>query len=317
MTFKKRLNRAFEEMMEYRNAVGYATATYRSSVPPFIDFCVERYPEADLITSGMLDEWLAFYQYSNNSQAAFLSLLREYTKYLNFLGYSDFIPDDDYTVKRTAYTPYLFTDEELSQLFNTVDSYTGTTSGKRFLPELILPVYTRFLYCCGLRPQEVPSLLAEDIDLETGDIYIRQSKRHKDRHIIMSEDMRLLCRQYDLVAGKRKWFFQKWDGSPYKVSWYNQIWRNLICKSGVAWRGTPRPYDLRHAFASRNIIRWLNDGKDIMELLPYLSAYMGHAELTSTLYYIHLLPENLRRSKSIDWDLLSRIYGKEAPEDED
>lgn len=54
-----------------------------------------------------------------------------------------------------------------------------------------------------------------------------------------------------------------------------------------------------------------------MELLPYLSAYMGHSELTSTLYYVHLLPENLRRSKGVDWDFLSRVYGKEVPEDED
>ena len=54
-----------------------------------------------------------------------------------------------------------------------------------------------------------------------------------------------------------------------------------------------------------------------MELLPYLSAYMGHSELTSTLYYIHLLPESLRKSKAVDWDLLSRVYGKGVPEDED
>ena len=96
-----------------------------------------------------------------------------------------------------------------------------------------------------------------------------------------------------------------------------QLWRNLISKSGILWKGTPRPYDLRHAFASRNIIRWINNGKDVMELLPYLSAYMGHSELTSTLYYIHLLPENLRKSKAVDWDLLSQVYGKGVPEDED
>ena len=54
-----------------------------------------------------------------------------------------------------------------------------------------------------------------------------------------------------------------------------------------------------------------------MELLPYLSAYMGHSELTSTLYYAHLLPEKFRRAKGIDWDLLSRVYGKGVPDDED
>lgn len=74
---------------------------------------------------------------------------------------------------------------------------------------------------------------------------------------------------------------------------------------------------LRHAFASRNIIRWIDAGRDVMELLPYLSAYMGHSELTSTLYYVHLLPEKLRRSKGVDWDFLSSIYGKGVPDDED
>ena len=87
--------------------------------------------------------------------------------------------------------------------------------------------------------------------------------------------------------------------------------------SGISWRGTPRPYDLRHAFASRNIIRWIDSGRDVMELLPCLSAYMGHSELSSTLYYVHLIPERLRKSKGIDWDLLTRICGEGVPEDED
>ena len=250
MTFSERLNNAFAEMMDYRESVGYATATYRSSVPPFINFCSERYGCADHITSTMVDEWLSFYPYSTNSRAAFISLLREYTKYLNFLGHDDFIPDEDYAVKRIAFQPYLFTDKELSGLFVTVDSYTGATCGKRYLPEVVLPVYSRMLFCCGMRPQEPPALRANDVNLETGDIYIRQSKRHKDRHIIMSSDMLDLCRRYDTFAGDREWFFQKWDGTPYETSWYNQMWRRLLSLSGIGWRGTPRPYDLRHAFLS-------------------------------------------------------------------
>ena len=310
MTLDKKLNDAFEKMMKYRQSIGYATATYRSSVPPFINFCVKNHPLSARITQEMVDEWLAYYPYTVNSKAAFISLLREYTKYLNFLGYDDYIPDDNYVVKRIAFNPYLFTDDELFRLFKTIDSYIGKTCGKRYQPEVVPPVYSRLLYCCGLHPQEPPAIRTEDVDLVTGDVYIRQSKRHKDRHIIMSDDMRALCQKYDYVAGKRQWFFQKWDGTPYETSWYNQVWRNLISKSGISWKGTPRPYDLRHAFASRNIIRWINSGKDVMELLPYLSAYMGHSELTSTLYYIHLLPESLRKSKAVDWDLLSQVYGK-------
>ena len=77
-----------------------------------------------------------FFSYSDNGRAVFFSLLREFTKYLDFLGYEDFIPGDDYTVKRTA-----------------------------FYPEMILPVYSHLLYCCGMRPQETPLLRMEDVNL--------------------------------------------------------------------------------------------------------------------------------------------------------
>lgn len=205
MTFEKRLRDSFEQMMAYRNAVGYATATYRSSVPPFIDHCARNYANGTVITQEMVDSWFTSYPYSVNSRAVFISLLREYTKYL----------------------------------------------------------------------------------------------------------------RYDSLVGERGWFFQKWNGGPYETSWYNQMWRRLLKRSPSVWRGVPRPYDLRHAFASRNITRWMETGKDVMELLPYLSAYMGHSGLTSTLYYIHMLPEKLRSSAKIDWEKLSLIYGKGVSEDED
>lgn len=84
MTFEERLRDSFEQMMTYRYAVGYATATYRSSVPPFIDHCARNYADSTVITQEMVDNWLTSYPYSVNSKAAFISLLREYTKYLHF-----------------------------------------------------------------------------------------------------------------------------------------------------------------------------------------------------------------------------------------
>ena len=49
MNDKIRLADAFEQMLSYRKAVGYATATYRSSIPPFISFCAEKYPDAHVV----------------------------------------------------------------------------------------------------------------------------------------------------------------------------------------------------------------------------------------------------------------------------
>lgn len=312
MNFITGLENSFEQMMHFREAVGYATATYRSSVPPFISFCGDRYPEAVYITQEMVDAWLSVYPYSSNTKAVFISLIREYTKFLCFLGRDDFIPDDDYSTKRLPYHPFLFSDHELNTFFRSIDSYTGSTCRKRYLPEMVLPMYSRMLYCCGMRPQEPPAILRRDIDLNTGDVYIRQSKRHKDRHIIISEDMRVLCSRYDELAGERDWFFQIWDGSPYTTKWYYNCFIRCWELSGLSGSGVPRPYDLRHAFSSRTLMHWINNGRDVMELLPYLSAYLGHSELTSTLYYIHLLPDKLRKSSNIDWERFSVIYGRES-----
>ena len=35
---------------------------------------------------------------------------------------------------------------------------------------------------------------------------------------------------------------------------------------------------------------------------------MGHVTLEETLYYVHLLPERLKSSPGINWDMLSGIY---------
>lgn len=52
----------------------------------------------------------------------------------------------------------------------------------------------------------------------------------------------------------------------------------------------PRLYDLRHTFATHRLYQWVKEGKDINACLAYLSGYMGHSNLESTAYYIHLLP---------------------------
>lgn len=43
-------------------------------------------------------------------------------------------------------------------------------------------------------------------------------------------------------------------------------------------------------------------------MLPYLSAYMGHTQFDDTAYYIHLLPEKLRKSPAIDWKKFEKIF---------
>lgn len=305
------LEEYFLKMLDFRAAAGYATATYRTTIMPFIDFCVSRYQDSETITMEMVDNWLCYKGYSVNTQAAFIACLRQYCRYINFLGKNAYIPDDDYTLKRIPYEPYMFTDEELVALFNAIDGYKASTNNGKYRPELVLPPMFRMMYCCGMRPSEPLHIKCEDINLDTGDIYIRETKRHKDRHVIMSADMLELCQQYDSLAGRRTWFFEH-NKTPYGRKWMTAQFGHCWKRSGLTAHGNPRPYDLRHAFATRNLMKWIDNGLAVNNLLPYLSTYMGHSTLKSTFYYIHLLPERLRGSAGVDWGQFAAIYGEEG-----
>lgn len=162
------------------------------------------------------------------------------------------------------------------------------------------------MFCLGLRPGEPLRLRTEDVNLETGEVYIRESKKHRDRHLFMSEDLLLLCRKYDDKMPKDREFFFETVGKQIQTPWMTRNFKKLAEKAGLPQE--IRPYDLRHTFASLNLIKWLEEGKEAMDLMPYLSQFMGHSDLSATCYYIHLLPNEIKMCSKIDWGELNRVY---------
>ncbi len=309
----------FKQMLEYRESAGFATATYKSSIPPFISYSATNYPDALHITKHMVDEWLEHYDFkTNNTQASFIGMLRKFSSFINAQGGNAYVPDEDYSVKREQYHPYIFNDDALAAFFNAIDIYRPYYGyRKKFKADLILPVLFRMMYCCGMRPAEPLHLRDEDVDLSNGDIYIRKTKHNKERHIIMSDDMLNLCKAYRCFMGKHEWFFPHPNGGPLQTNWMTYQFHVCWERSELGKGANPRPYDLRHAFATRTIMRWIDNGNDVMTLLPYLSAYLGHAEIRSTFYYIHLLPDRIFKSSGIDWNMFSAVYDEDTSHEED
>ena len=184
--------------------------------------------------------------------------------------------------------------------------------------EYVIPVMFRVLYCCGLRPQEVRHLKLSDVNLEDSTFYIEDSKRKKDRIVAISPELIELCRKYNCLIQTflpgRKYFFQNPNGGPYRSACIQQFFYKCWKAAGVSFlQGRkPRVYDWRHNFATRVIFRWMNEKKDVMNLLPYLSTYMGHSSLEYTAYYIHLVPEHLKSLNLTDW-----VCSQEVPDYED
>ncbi|MGG0720024.1 tyrosine-type recombinase/integrase [Robertmurraya massiliosenegalensis] len=297
-----------QDMLDIKEALGFNKKSYEVYLKQFIHFCAEHYGDSSYITKEMVIEWIRLRpRESINTRNRRVIALRHFTEYQATIGRQTFILNSDYNLPAQPYKPYLFTDHELSILFHTIDKISPYWESPQ--REFTVPVLFRMMYCCGMRPNEPLNLKHTDVSLDTGEIYIRQSKRCKDRHIYMSDDLLVLSRKYDDVMGNREFFFQRPEGGPYTTHWMTNQFKICLRNSNLDF-GTDklRPYDFRHNFATRTIIKWLEAKKDIMALLPYLSAYMGHSAFNYTLYYIHLLPERLIHNSGIRWEDFSDIY---------
>jgi integrase len=126
---------------------------------------------------------------------------------------------------------------------------------------------------------------------------------------MMSEDMRLLCNKYEKVLSSilmnREYFFPNSKGAIMGKQSLETFFNRCCVNAGITCAcgsKKPRVTDLRHNYATRTLMKWLDERRDLYTVLPYLSTYMGHYDFSQTAYYIHLLPERLVHSEAIDWN---------------
>ena len=244
-----------------------------------------------------------------HGKAAFVRALGKYQK---SIGKAAYILPDRFTAGGTIFIPYLFGDNELAALFHEIDQYQYPRDPFR---PLLFSTYFRMTYTCGLRPNEGRNLRRNEVDLNSGEVRIIETKRHKSRTVMMSEDMLSLARSYasirDAAFPESAYFFPAPDGGPYSAQKIQGKfkWFFARTKPGIPKDLLPavRVYDLRHRFATAVLNRWLDEKKELSSRLPYLQTYMGHKDWEATAYYIHLLPENLVKSSGIDWEAMNRL----------
>lgn len=210
-----------------------------------------------------------------------------------------------------AFIPYIYSHTELKRIFEAALIYR-----KRFNVEYpeVIQTMLKLTYCLGLRPGETTHLVVDDVNLQDRVALIRETKFYKSRIVPFGEEV---CR---MLVNYLKWrtdavkdsgirdnhlFIDK-RGNPVKLSALQQAFRLITAKADVhrdiVVHSDVRLQDLRHTFATNRVTQWYRDGKDVQELLPVLSAYLGHSNLDSTAVYIsftnHLLNEAGNRFQS-------------------
>ena len=289
-----------ESFLEEKHALGFKYEENERYLRKFDVMCSEKFPTIDTVTREAGLAWAV--ASPDEGRAAFsrrMSSVRELARFILRSGKSAFvIPTDCGKVPYRNYVPYIFSHEELELLFDAADNLRPNP----YFPvnTIEVPILLRLLYSCGLRPYEGRLILRENIDLDSGTIFIPESKRLKDRIVVMDEAMLELCRKYDSevrsIIPDSEYFFPcaGRKQSFHNRHWVAQVMRRCLLNAGITDGSgviSPHPYDLRHTFATHTLYRWLKEGKDLDNCLPYLSAYMGHEKFQHTAYYIHLVPD--------------------------
>lgn len=309
---KSKFGNDLRGFISLKEAFGNEKKAFLPHLRSFDVFCCMQYPESEYLTREIILAWLAKKGETSQNRSE-SHIIRQFGIYLTAIGKPAYVIQSNFVLSKSDFTPYIATNAELLAFFEATDSLKYSKHNPN--AHIIAPVLFRLLYTCGLRPNEGRELKTQDINLQTGEIIIRHNKQHKERIVVMSDDMLRLCNAYNayrkILSCESVYFFPAFKDKPFS----NQsLWRlHRICWK-IANPGVPedklpsfRPYDFRHCFASRIIQRWLDEGREIESMISYLRAYMGHVTFNSTIYYVHLMPENLVNSSGINLSAFEKI----------
>jgi integrase len=161
----------------------------------------------------------------------------------------------------------------------------------------------------GLRLGELLELKWSDLDLVTGNVFVRRNiwrgivdlpKGGRTREVPMSTDLVVALKAHRHLKGD--YVFCYADGKPYTHDCRDikRLARVVCKKAGLAKVITI--HDWRHSFASHLVMRGVP--------LAAVSSYLGHADISTTMIYAHLSP-TARREWVQMLDAPSVTKGKE------
>jgi integrase len=295
--FKSALASLLLSFLKEKIACGCKYHAERSDLRQFDTFLFERGLTKYELPKNLIEEFVKRKKTdSPGSHFRRLGVIRQFTLFMYWRGYEVFIPRENYSPrKKTSFTPYIFTHDEMRRIFNAVDSLPQSPTSP--LRPLIMPEIFRLYYGCGLRQREALNLTVEDVDLQQGVLTIRNSKFQKDRLVPMVPEItkRLRLLQKKLCHQKKNApFFPSRDKGFYGSRIIYDTFRLILWESGIPHRGRgkgPRLHDLRHTFAVHRMVKWYQEGVDLNAKLPILSTYLGHRNLGYTQRYLHLTLE--------------------------
>lgn len=193
---------------------------------------------------------------------------------------------------------HVFTVDEVRQLLEGCRQLRPRGSLRPYTYETLFGL----LYATGVRISEALGIWVGDLDVEGQMLFIRAGKFRKERLLPLRRSTVAALVNYlqrpERVASheSRAPLFVSRHGCPIIYNWARRAFRRAIDTAGIRDRDgrPPRLHDLRFTFAAHRLQAWYQEGRDVNELVPALTTYLGHADVEFTLLYLRPAAPMLR-----------------------
>lgn len=282
------LENFLEMMAAERGAATNTLASYRRDLEAFSIFLAQRGKPLEAATPDHVRDYLSRLRRDGltaRTSARRLSAIRQFYRFL----FAEQVRSDDPSAgidapKQARSLPKYLHEDEVERLLAAARDAPGANG-------LRLVALVELLYATGLRVSELVELPLSALT-RSGDVLVVTGKGGKERMVPLSEPAREAAEAYldvrDAFLGKSpaSWLFPAKSGRTHlsRVVFSKSL-KELAVVAGIDPKRVS-PHVLRHSFASH----MLAHGADLRALQQML----GHADISTTQIYTHVLEERLK-----------------------
>ena len=221
---------------------------------------------------------------NNNTLNTYVFALRQYHNYLNDRGVKNDFFDGFKSFKKYRPPIFILTQEEVEKIINT-NTLKKSHSDRLEWHQFVLKTFRMFLAYTGCRYEEAASLPVKNLDITNGKVVLDHTKNGTSRNLYITTP--LTTRLQKLIEGKEKtdFVFTNLRGKKLYAQDFSKDLRYAAQLAGVTKR--VHPHLFRHTYGT-NLYLATKD-------LGLVQLVLGHKDIKSTMIYIHIADEFVKK----------------------
>ena len=212
---------------------------------------------------------------SKSTQNYSIITLRAFLSYLAIKGIASLSPQKVTLMKAQDRKVEFLEFEEIERLLAAPKMEKKSGLRDRIILEL--------LFSTGLRVSELSNLMADELNLERGEVVVR-GKGGKVRVVFLSDEVVELLKIYLTRLDEKSPLFPSEKGEKLTVRTIERVVNKYARAAGIIKRVSP--HTLRHSFATDLLI----NGADLRSV----QSLLGHSNISTTQIYTHVTDKHLQ-----------------------